>query len=193
LIDISCVIFAGGKSSRMKTDKSLLPFGGYNTLAQFQYERLSKIFKKVYISTKDSKKFDFNANFIEENSDVFAPTAGFVEIFKKLDDERFFVISVDSPFISLDIISKIYKNDSLEVDVTIAKSNEQIEPMCAIYHRSLKNKFETMLKEDNHKLGILLNSSNVKYIEFKDSFSFKNLNYPNEYKEAKKYEFNTFR
>ncbi|MDP1784432.1 MAG: NTP transferase domain-containing protein, partial [Sulfuricurvum sp.] len=42
LFDLPCILFAGGKSSRMGSDKSLLPFGGYPTLAQYQYERLSK-------------------------------------------------------------------------------------------------------------------------------------------------------
>ncbi len=60
---LSAIILAGGKSGRMKKDKSLLPFNEYNTLAEFQYRRLSKIFSKVYISTKNNK-FDFEAIYI---------------------------------------------------------------------------------------------------------------------------------
>jgi molybdopterin-guanine dinucleotide biosynthesis protein A len=44
-----CVIFAGGKSSRMGEDKSLLPFGTFSSLAEYQYNRLSNIFDIVYI------------------------------------------------------------------------------------------------------------------------------------------------
>ena len=58
--DSIAVILAGGKSSRMQQDKALLPFGEVNSLAEFQYRRLSKIFSKVYISSKYNK-FDFNA------------------------------------------------------------------------------------------------------------------------------------
>ena len=54
--NIPCVILAGGKSSRMGEDKSLLPFPPYKTLTHYQYQRLNKIFKNVYISSKDSSK-----------------------------------------------------------------------------------------------------------------------------------------
>ena len=189
MIDLNCVIFAGGKSSRMQTNKALLPFGKYSTLTEFQYNRLSKIFKKVYISTKNSSQFNFKADFIEEKSNIFAPTVGFVESFKRLD--TFFVISVDSPFISKNIITKLVDEYDSSYDAIIAKSPFGTEPLCGIYNLSLKEKFNTMLKNDEHKLGVLLKSSNIKYVEFKDKFSFTNLNYPDEYKEAKKYEFNT--
>ena len=66
MYDIPCVIFAGGKSSRMKKDKSLLPFGGFDTLTQFQLFCLQKLFKTVYISCKDKSKFNFEASFIED-------------------------------------------------------------------------------------------------------------------------------
>jgi len=62
MFDLPCILFAGGKSSRMGEDKSLLPFGGYSSLAQFQYVRLSKLFTHVSISTKTADKFDFTAN-----------------------------------------------------------------------------------------------------------------------------------
>jgi len=59
----TAIIFAGGKSSRMGRDKALLPFGGYDTLTEYQYRRLSKIFNRVYISTKNDK-FNFNGQFL---------------------------------------------------------------------------------------------------------------------------------
>ena len=186
MLDIPCVIFAGGRSSRMGEDKSLLPFGDFDTLTQFQLSRLSKIFKTVYISCKDKSRFDFKANFIEdiETDSVYAPTAGFVTIYEKLPQDSFFALSVDSPFVSENEINKIIKNETSDVDATVAKTKSGIQPMCGIYHRSLANKFTDMLKKDNHKLGFLLKSSNTTYVEFEDEKAFLNLNHPHEYKEA---------
>ncbi|WP_321777202.1 molybdenum cofactor guanylyltransferase MobA [Sulfurimonas sp.] len=186
MIDTPCIIFAGGKSSRMKEDKSLLPFAGFSTLAQYQYSRLSKIFKTVYISCKDKNKFDFEANFIEDikTDNIFAPTAGFVTVFKKLKEERFFVLSVDAPFVSEKEISEIFSADTKSTDATIAKTNFGIHPMCGIYHSSLETDFSKMLQEDNHKLGFLLKSSNTLYVNFDDEIAFCNLNHPHEYQEA---------
>ena len=186
--DIPCVIFAGGRSSRMGEDKSLLPFGDFDTLTEYQLHHLKKIFKTVYISCKDKSKFNFDANFIEDvkTDNIFAPTTGFISIFKTLHVEKFFVISVDSPFIGENEINSIIKEDSLhvEIDATIAKTTSGIQPMCGIYHRSLEKKFQKMLQEDNHKLGFLLKSSNTLHVEFTDEKAFLNLNHPHEYKKA---------
>ena len=186
MFNIPCVIFAGGKSSRMGEDKSLLPFGNFDTLTQFQLSQLNKIFSTVYISCKKKYKFDFEANFIEETGSVYAPTAGFVAIFEALKNESFFAISVDSPFVSEKEIKKLLESDTSDADATIAKTKFGIHPMCGIYHRSLESKFSDMLKNDEHKLGFLLKSSNTTFVNFDDEEPFLNLNHPHEYKEALK-------
>ena len=184
---ISCVIFAGGKSSRMGQDKSLLPFGGCDSLAEYQYQRLSKLFAHVYLSAKENK-FDFEAEIIEDipTDNVYAPTAGFEAMFKKLKDERVFVLSVDTPFVGEEEISALLKNDNKNIDAVIAETATGSHPMCGIYHRSLLPAFETMLKEDNHRLGRLLKDAKTKFVRFENEESFANLNHPEEYEEALK-------
>ena len=188
MLDIPCVIFAGGKSSRMKQDKSLLPFGDFDTLTQFQLSRLKKIFRNVYISCKDKSKFDFKADFIEDTKsfDTFAPTAGFIAIFQILKSDFFFALSVDAPFIELKEIEAIVDADSCNSDATIAKTIFGIQPMCGIYHRSLESSFLKMFQEDNHKLGYLLKSSKTTFVNFNNEKAFLNLNHPHEYEEALK-------
>jgi len=189
LLSPPCVIFAGGKSSRMGEDKALLPFASYPTLLEYQYSRLSKIFKYIYISCKDRSLYNFQANFIEDDKTekIYAPTSGFVAVFNYLDTNRFFAISVDSPFIDKTIIHEIIKHDTENIDATIAKTPEGIQPLCGIYHKSLEKKFYKMLKEDNHKLGFLLKNASVNYCFFKDTKNFLNMNHPEDYQKALSY------
>ena len=56
MIDIPCVIFAGGKSSRMGEDKALLAFGEFPTLTQFQLNKLQKIFKNVHQNKNEDEQ-----------------------------------------------------------------------------------------------------------------------------------------
>ena len=186
MIDIPCVVFAGGKSSRMGEDKSLLPFGNFNTLTQYQLHRLKKIFKTVYISSKNSNKFDFDADFIDDikTTDVFAPTAGFLSVFKHLPHQSFFALSVDTPFIDKKIIHKLIEADTSKADATIATLNGKMQPMCGIYHRSLEERFRDMLKTNNHKLGYLLKSVDKTFVDFFDEKAFLNLNKNAQYKKA---------
>ena len=186
MFNIPCVIFAGGRSSRMGEDKALLPFANSKTLTQHQLQKLQKLFKNVYISCKSKDKFDFEANFIEDipTENIFAPTTGFVAIFKELACDSFFAISVDMPFISKNEIEKIISFQNPHAKAVIAKTKQGIQPMCGIYYRALENDFKTMLTNNNHKLGFLLKNSDTVYVDFKDERAFFNLNNPDEYKEA---------
>jgi molybdenum cofactor guanylyltransferase len=184
---IPCILFAGGKSSRMGEDKSLLPFGGFPTLSEFQYNRLKKLFEKVYISTKTADKFDFDADFILDPPNVdYAPTAGFVSTFRELLEERIMVLSVDTPFVDESVFQILLDFDTPQTDAVIAKTAEGSHPMCGIYHRSLLGEFERMLHEGDHRLGKLLASSATRFVDFSDEAPFSNLNHPDEYQEALK-------
>ena len=186
MIDIPCVLFAGGKSSRMGEDKALLPFAGFDTLTEYQYTRLCKIFTTVYISCKDKSNFSFHANFIEDekNASVFAPTLGFVSVFKTLQLEKFFALSVDTPFISQNEIQKIVDAITPDADAVIAKTQEGMQPLCGIYTRNLEKNFLQMLKENSHKLGQLLKNAQTTSVYFSDSKPFLNMNHPQDYKKA---------
>lgn len=185
MFPLPCVLFAGGKSSRMGEDKSLLPFGGFPTLTQYQLERLAPLFHSLYISTKSADKFDFQANFILDPIEVdYAPTAGFVSAFRTLMEDRIMVLSVDTPFIDKHVFQTLIDADCGEHDAIIAKTAEGSHPLCGIYHRSLFNEFERMLCDGDHRLGKLLASSKTLYIDFSDDTPFANLNHPHEYQEA---------
>ncbi len=183
-----CIIFAGGKSSRMGEDKALLPFAGYNSLTHYQYDRLSKIFSTVYISCKDKSKFDFDANFLEDikTDAVFAPTVGFVTAFRNLKSDKFFALSIDTPFITQQEIAKLFEADKPTYDATVAKTEDGVHPLCGIYHTSLQKNFEQMLQTQNHKLGQLLKNTHTKYLFFSQTQPFLNLNHPHQYQEALK-------
>ncbi len=184
--DLTCVIFAGGKSSRMGEDKSLLPFGGFKTLSEYQYTRLRPIFKRVVISAKEADKFDFDADVIPDivETGVYAPTAGFVSVFDHLDDDRIFVLSVDTPFVDAKEICDIVSSDVPSYDAVIAQTPSGTHPMCGIYHRSLHNNLKQMLQEDNHRLGQLLHNVKTFFVKFDDEEAFANLNHPHEYQKA---------
>lgn len=187
MIDTPCVIFIGGKSSRMGKDKAFLPFNENSTLLEYQYKRLKNIFYNVYISCKEKTVLPFKAKIIYDIVDnIYAPTVGFVSCYKALHVNKFFVISVDTPFITEDEINTLFYNDSDFIDATIAKTKDKIHPLCGIYHKSLQDNFEQMLKDNNHKLQTLLQSSNIKYIDFKDNTKFFNINNPSQYHEALK-------
>jgi len=168
----------------MGEDKALLPFGGYKTLAEYQYRRMLTIFDKVYISTK-SDKFPFKAPLLFDNSDAFAPTYGLISIFRELKSEELFVISVDTPFVDKNVISSIlqaYKKNCS--DAVVAKSPNGVHPLCGVYTPKVVSKLNSMIDKNNHKLSYLLKESDTFFVNFEDDSPFFNINYPEEYKSA---------
>ena len=182
--NIPLVIFAGGKSSRMGQDKALLPFGEYNTLSEFQQARLSKLFKKVYISAKENK-FDFEANVIEDKYKENSPLVGIISIFETLKVDKVFILSVDSPFVNNEVIDKLI-NSNNRFDAVVAKSKSGVQPLCGVYKRSVLPIAKEHLKNKNHRLNNLLKKIETQFVPFEDDTLFLNLNHPHEYEKAQK-------
>jgi molybdopterin-guanine dinucleotide biosynthesis protein A len=178
------IIFAGGKSSRMGQDKALLPFGKQSTLSEFQHERLSKLFKKVYISAKENK-FDFKVKVIEDRYKDSSPLVAIISIFETLKVDKVFILSVDAPFIDKEIIDKLL-NANNRFDAVVAKSKSGIQPLCGVYKRSVLPIAKEHLKQKNHRLNNLLKKVETQFIPFEDDSLFLNLNHPHEYEKALK-------
>jgi molybdopterin-guanine dinucleotide biosynthesis protein A len=181
----TAVIFAGGKSSRMGRDKSLLPFAKHTTLTGFQYEKLQQLFQNVYISTK-KEKFDFEAKLIKDCYSESSPLVGLLSIFKKLDVKEIFVLSVDAPFVDTATINKLMQYDIKVHDAIIAKSPSGIQPLCGRYKKSILPLAQKLYNKKNHKLHNLLQQAKSITVDFEDDLPFTNLNYPKEYQEALK-------
>lgn len=184
LEDIPCVILCGGKSSRMGEDKSLLPFSSSNTLTQYQYKKLKKLFKNVYLSSKVDK-FDFISKdeLILDKAEVFSPIAALHSIFTKINSNKVFIITVDTPLVKLESINRII-SESNDYDIAVAKTR-RVHNLCGVFKKdkllALTNK---MLEEDFHKVGYLLQQVSTHYVEFSLEDEFINLNEKEEYKRA---------
>ncbi len=182
---MTAIIFAGGKSSRMGKDKALLPFAGYNTLSEFQYNKLSSLFDKVYISSKEDK-FDFGTTVITDRYEESSPLVGIISIFETLEVDEVFILSVDAPFVDEKVIESLLEHKKEKLDAIIAKSAGGTQPLCGVYKRSILPLALKHLREGNHRLYDLLGEAHTQFVMFADDALFTNLNHPHEYEDALK-------
>lgn len=188
MIDIPCVILCGGKSSRMKEDKTLLPFFNSNSLAQFQYHRLKLYFQNIYISSKNDK-FDFidkNYLILDENKEIFSPILALDTIFKKFFNQKIFIITVDSPFVSIESIRALIEN-SKDVDICVAKTEDKVHNLCGIFDSNISLTIKNMINQDIHKINYLIKQNKFKIIDFPIDNEFMNINNPDDYKKSLSY------
>ncbi len=183
----TAVILAGGRSRRMGRDKALLPFAGYATLAEYQYRRLQPLFDRVYLSAKESK-FPFDAPLIPDRREGHSPLIALESIFATLDLPEIFLLAVDLPFVDTPTIERLQSaaRSHPKAQAVVPRSPHGLEPLCAVYRRSLLPEIRRMLEEDRHRLQTLLARSDTLEVAFDRSDPFANLNRPQEYEKAKK-------
>jgi len=187
LLKIPCVILSGGKSSRMKEDKSFLKFSSSNSLIEYQYKRLKPYFKNVYISSK-TNKFDFlsfDELILDKNQEIYSPILALETILEQLEDEKIFIITVDTPFIKIQTIKKLI-NSNKNFDITIAQTLKT-HNLCGVFSKNILNIIKNMIKDDIHKINYLIKSTNYNVVEFKNEDEFLNLNSKEDYIKALKY------
>lgn len=184
---LNAVILCGGRSSRMGQNKALLPFDEKNnkSILDFQYEKLSTIFNKVYVSSKYEDEYK-NYETITDNNSIHSPMIALQSIFKYLKDDEVFIITVDTPLISEETILRLvnfYKEN--DFDIVVPKdSKETVHNLCGIFKRSILKKIENCLNEDIHKINYLINHTKHCMLGFNFSDEFLNINTKEDYQKA---------
>ena len=185
--EITCVILSGGKSSRMGEDKSLLPFSTSKTLIEYQYQRLKPYFKDIYISSK-TDKFDFidkNSLILDENKDIYSPILALDTIFNKFQNEKIFLITVDTPLVTIESISELI-NESKNYDICIAQT-EKTHNLCGVFSSNISLSIKTMITNNIHKINYLIKNNEYNLVDFPNNSDFININNKTEYKMALSY------
>ncbi|MGT0070555.1 molybdenum cofactor guanylyltransferase MobA [Helicobacter pylori] len=184
--DISCVLLAGGKSSRFITNniqinKALMPFESYFSLLEHQYMRLLKLFKKVIISAK--KSYELNAPYLlERESDLFSPLFGIYNAFLTLQTPYIFFIPIDTPLVSFESIKALcgIKNFS----VVYAKSPTKEHYLISLWHQNSLNALSHALKTQNYRLSDLVKNTSSIAMHLDKEEEFLNLNTLKDYELA---------
>ena len=186
IIPLPLVIVAGGKSSRMGSDKALLPFGDQPTLSEYQLVRLKPFFQSIHVSAKSRAKFHFDASFIEDNT-AYQDHSPLVALLSILEYFQIpvGVLSVDTPFVTPEVFETLYARLTDETDAVIATSASSSHQLCAIYSPSIIPVIRTMLEKNDHNIRLVLEQIRTVFVPFDDDSLFLNLNHPHEYELAK--------
>lgn len=174
----NCVILAGGKSSRMHQDKTLLKFGDSPTMTHFLHKNMSKIFERVFVSCKNDK---FNGDFeiLKDDFEIFSPIFAIGKVLQNFTG-KVFIIAADMPCITKKTIEIL--ND-FKADIVVPKSNDKIHWLCGFYKAKISKILIDLAQKNLHKMGNLQNLLNCKIVDFK-SEEFANLNTQEDYKRA---------
>jgi molybdenum cofactor guanylyltransferase len=97
--ETTAIILAGGKSSRMGTDKRLLPLQG-RPVFDIVLESVKPFFDEIIISTNDPETLSHHGFECVEDEVIGAgPAAGIMSVMRRHPREYYQVVACDTPFV----------------------------------------------------------------------------------------------
>ncbi len=186
--DLTCIIMAGGKSSRMGSDKALLKLGGM-TLIERSARQAAKVFERVVISGPPSLGWTgFRA--IPDDRPPEGPLMGLLSVMRTIDSPWFFTLPCDSPFVP-EAFLRGMAGLREGVDAVVPMIEDYYEPLHALYSRSLREEAERFVAEGERQILRLFERARTRVVgpellfEWDPrSLAFFNVNYPGDLIEA---------
>ncbi|MFK7050292.1 putative molybdenum cofactor guanylyltransferase [Flavobacterium columnare] len=183
-MEIEGYILAGGKSSRMGTDKGLLLLNNIPFVTHIQ-NVLKTICKTIQIVTNNLEYKKTGYNIIKDIIIEKGPVGGIYTALSHSKTTYTLIVSVDSPLITEKLIKELIVNHiSQNASVTIF-GTEKIEiPLVGVYNTDLKFFFEEATIHNRLKLRELLKEIKTQKITISKEFEsqLQNINTKEDYK-----------
>lgn len=188
---MTAVILAGGKSSRMGSNKAFLKLKG-KTFIERQIELLREMFDEIFISANTPSEYKYlNLPVFKDIYPEKGPLGGIYTSLVNSSSFYTFMLACDMPFVESGLIKHL-KGFTKEYDVVVPKSERGLEPLHAFYSKNCIDPIKRELDADNLRIISFFPHVKVKIVELEsltspDSFknSIKNLNTRNEYEVVK--------
>jgi len=188
--DFSGFVLAGGRSSRMGSDKAFLEFNGRTLLAR-AVELLKGLTPEVRI-VGPAIKFAACGPVVEDIYGGRGPLAGIHAALASSATELNLMLAVDLPFVTESLLQFIVDcgraSDAL---VTVPRIAGGYQPLCAVYRRAFAPLAEAALASGHNKIDALFSSTKTRVLEESElgrfafcARMFENLNTPEDFRRA---------
>jgi molybdopterin-guanine dinucleotide biosynthesis protein A len=185
---ISGVILAGGSNKRFGgITKANIVLGGETIISRI-VSTISDLFDEIIIVANKPEEFQkfIQYKIVVDQYLKAGPLGGIHAALKASSEDAIFVFAGDMPFPDKEIIiDQINEFNKREYDVFIPKVDQFIEPMHAIYRKSVLNHLERFLSEGKSRaVRDFLSEENVGYLHIPDTEkterAFANINSPSD-------------
>jgi molybdopterin-guanine dinucleotide biosynthesis protein A len=164
-LDCAAFILAGGKSTRMGTDKAFVMLNG-RTLLQHALDVVRAVTANVRIVGAASKFQQF-APVVEDIFSGCGPLAGIHAALQSSASDLNLILAVDIPFVPADLLRYLLTQALGHPDAVaiVPRTGEGRQPLCAVYRREFVNPAENALRAGNYKIGALFGKIKVLAVE----------------------------
>ncbi len=189
--EITGIILAGGRSSRLGKDKGLCAFKG-KSLVSYAIDILKPLCGELIISANHfpEKYAEFGLPVVADEVKDIGPLGGLHACLKKSTTQHNLILSCDTPFVNTAIFNLLLKN--IENFQVVCPSHETflLEPLSAYYNTNILGELEEAIRHKEFKVmrffkRVRFKSVNIdNRMPFFNDYLFLNLNTPEDLKKA---------
>jgi molybdopterin-guanine dinucleotide biosynthesis protein A len=175
LAEASAAILAGGASSRMGEDKSLLLVRGRPLVARI-HEQLSRRFDDVLLSTNEPEKYPFLlARTVADLVPGRGPLMGIRSVVEAARYDLVFVTACDVPFVDAATVERLLVLAD-GFDCVVPRTSLGPEPLFAVYRKSALPAMGRLLEEGERRIRALFPRVRARFVDLGSAPWYRNLN-----------------
>ena len=174
----SAAVLAGGRSTRMGTDKAGLPFMGM-TLAAYQAEKL-KALGMTDLMLSGCRQEIPGARFVPDELPARGPLGGIHACLGEAAHDAVLFLSVDVPLVPVETLRTLL--DAHTDGITLLSVDGAPQPLIGVYDRSLRSAAEEILKSDYTAVRRLFEKYPPRLVDYTGNpWLMRNCNMPEDY------------
>ena len=189
--EITGIILAGGRSSRLGKDKGLCEFKG-KPLVSYAIRTLSPLCGQMMISANyfPEKYAEFGLPVVADEIKDIGPLGGIYTCLKKSKTRHNLILSCDTPFVNTKVFQHLLNEVENEQVVTPSHETFLIEPLSAYYNTNVIGDMEIAIRNKHFKMMDFFKQIRFKSVNMDSNLSFftdylfLNINTPEEMEQA---------
>lgn len=168
-LDLTGIILAGGKSSRMGRDKALLVHRG-RTFIQSIVDALVPLVEEIIVVSDNPTHNIINTLRVNDNVKDSGPLSGLITGLAHSNTPFNLVISCDVPNLNTALLSQLVAASDEHTELVQFKINNKTTPLVAIYKTSCSSTLEAAFSQGERRLVKATQLLNSKTIPLENSY-----------------------
>lgn len=169
--NITGILLSGGKSSRMGSDKALMPFQETNFM-QAVIESAKPLVNDFFLVSSKPEHDGFG---LERINDIIEDAGPLSALYTGLNHSRTeynLVLSCDIPFIKTETLKILFEVDFTQFDIVQLASKGKSMPLIAIYKKNCVPVFLDLLISGERRVRKAIESFKTKTIEVDEALAY---------------------
>lgn len=172
---ITGIILAGGKSSRMGSDKGFLMLNS-KAFVQYSIDALKPLVSEIIIVSDNPNYDNFGLKRVNDIIKEAGPVSGICSGLEASKSDYNLILSCDIPLITTAVLKKLIDAKDDTSEIIQIETNGKTIPLIALYKKDVICKFNKLLNKDERRLRIAIKTCKSKNVAIEKEFDILTMN-----------------